>query len=192
MSTPQPRPDERHRIWTISNIISFTRPLFVIPAIWFMSRETPQGNLLAVVFIFLAGVTDWADGFLARKFKQQSELGRVIDPLMDKICAAGVGIYLAFFRDFPMWFLVLILTRDLIIIALGFLMTSRRNKVPESNWYGKVAVTALAIVMIVFTLEIEPIKWPFFWITAVLFLISAGVYIARFILDTKNAKIPAR
>lgn len=183
---------ERQRVWTISNIISFTRPLFVIPAIWFMSRETPPGNLLAVLFLFLAAATDWADGFLARRLGQQSELGRVIDPLMDKLCAASIGLYLAFFRDFPKWFLVLIIVRDLFILALGFLMTSRRHKVPESNWYGKVAVTALAIVMITFTLDLQPIKWPFFWIMVVLFFISAGIYIARFISDTTSAPTQSR
>ncbi|MDZ7309544.1 MAG: CDP-alcohol phosphatidyltransferase family protein [candidate division KSB1 bacterium] len=191
MSTPQ-NSIERQRIWTLSNFISFTRPLFVLPALWFLHLETPAGTRLAVLFMLGAVFTDWADGFLARRLHQQSELGRIIDPVMDKLCVAIVGFYLAFFRDFPKWFLVLIIARDLFILVLGFLMTSRRHRVPESNWYGKVAVTALAIVMITFTLDLQPIKWPFFWIMVVLFLISAGIYIARFISDTTSAARPVR
>ncbi len=177
---------ERHRIWTISNFLSFTRVLFVIPALFFLHQNTLQGNLKAVVCYLFAAATDWFDGYLARKFKQQSELGRVIDPLMDKICVGASALYLCLFRDFPAWFLLLILTRDFVIVALGFLMASRLHKVPESNWYGKVTVTAIAIVLITFILDVQAVKWPFFWIAVVIFFVSVFSYAERFISILKT------
>lgn len=177
---------ERHRVWTISNFLSFTRVLFVIPALFFLHQNTSQSNHIAVLFFMIAAATDWFDGFLARKFHQQSELGRVIDPLMDKISIGAIALYLCWFRDFPLWFLLLILTRDFIIVALGFLMASRLHKVPESNWYGKVTVTGIAIVMLTFVLDVQPVKWPFFWMAVVVFFISVLSYVERFISILKN------
>lgn len=172
---------ERRRIWTVSNFLSFSRVLFLVPALYFLHQNTPQGNLKAFVCYLFAAATDWFDGYLARKLRQQSELGRVIDPLMDKICVGATAFYLSLFRDFPLWFLLLILSRDFIIVALGFLMTSRLQSVPESNWYGKVTVTAIAIVLLTFILDVQAVKWPFFWIAVVIFFVSALSYVERFI-----------
>jgi phosphatidylglycerophosphate synthase len=84
-----------------------------------------------------------------------------------------------------LWFLILILARDFSILVLGFFMTLRRG-VPESNWPGKVAVTAMAIVLVTFTLDIQPVKWPFFWIMVGLFIVSVLVYIDRFFREAKS------
>jgi len=164
--------------WTISNLLSFSRALLLLPILFFLHQNTPNGNFLAVGFVVLAGATDWLDGYLARRLQQQSDFGRIIDPLSDKICVGGVAIYLAWYRDFPLWFLILILARDFTILILGLLMTVR-VKVPESNWPGKVAVTQLAIVLLVFALDIELLKWPFFWIMFVSFLVSVASYLPR-------------
>jgi len=181
---------ERRRIWTISNVLSFSRLILLFPILWYLHENTASSNLSALGFMLLAASTDWFDGFLARKFKQQSELGRIIDPLTDKICVGAVAISLTVLRDFPLWFLLLILGRDFLILVFGLFMTSRLHRVPESNWYGKVVVAALAIVMIVFTLNIEPVKWPFFWIMVVLFFISVGVYMTRFLSDMRKVNLP--
>jgi len=164
--------------WTISNFLSFSRVLLLIPILFFLHQNTSSGNLLAFGFMMLAAATDWFDGFLARRFHQQSDFGRIMDPLSDKICVGGIALYLTLYRDFPKWFLILILARDFTILILGLFMTVR-VKVPESNWPGKVAVTAMAMVLIVFAFDIKPVKWPFFWIMVALFLISVVSYLPR-------------
>ena len=177
---------ERNRVWTISNFLSFSRLLFLLPALFYLHQDTPRGNWMATGFLLLSGATDWCDGFLARKLRQQSELGRIIDPLMDKVCVGAVAIYLALFRDFPLWFLLLILARDFTILTLGLLMTSRQHKVPESNWYGKVTVSAMAIVLLVFILDVSAVKWPFFWSMVCVFFISIASYVHRFLAEMKR------
>ena len=176
-------PGEKHRIWTISNFLSFSRVLFLFPILYFLHQGTDSGKLLALLFIAMAALTDWSDGFLARKFHQKSDIGRIIDPVSDKICIGGIAIYTTVYYGFPLWFLVLIIARDLSIMLFGLLMTSRNHQVPESNWYGKIAVTAMAIVLLTFIVDAHTIKWPLFWIMVVLFFISATVYAARFISD---------
>jgi CDP-diacylglycerol--glycerol-3-phosphate 3-phosphatidyltransferase len=170
--------------WTVSNLLSFSRIILLIPILLFLRENTAAGNLKAVGFMLLAAATDWFDGFFARRFHQKSDLGRIIDPLSDKICVGAIALYLTAYRDFPLWFLILILARDFSILILGLFMTFRRG-VPESNWYGKVAVTAMAVVLITFTLDIHPVKWPFFRIMVGLFFISVVAYVIRFIRETR-------
>lgn len=176
--------DEASRWWTASNLLSFSRILLLIPILFFLRENTPVGNYKAVGVMLLAAATDWFDGYFARRFHQKTDLGRIVDPLSDKICVGAVATFLTIYRDFPLWFLILILARDFSILMFGFFMTLRRG-VPESNWYGKVAVTAMAVVLITFTLNIEPVKWPFFWIMATLFFISVLAYVIRFISEAK-------
>ena len=179
-----PNRDEAPRWWTASNLLSFSRIVLLIPILLFLRENTPAGNYKAVGVMLLAAATDWFDGYFARRFHQKTDLGRIVDPLSDKICVGAVAIFLTIYRDFPLWFLILILARDFSILMLGFFMTLRRG-VPESNWYGKVAVTAMAVVLITFTLNIEPVKWPFFWIMVALFFISVLAYVIRFIREAK-------
>jgi CDP-diacylglycerol--glycerol-3-phosphate 3-phosphatidyltransferase len=164
--------------WTISNFLSFLRVLLLIPILFFLHQNTWTDNFIALGFMLLAAATDWFDGFFARRFHQQSDFGRIMDPLSDKICVGGIALYLTLYRDFPKWFLILILARDFTILIFGLFMTVR-VKVPESNWPGKVAVTAMAIVLIVFAFDVTPVKWPFFWIMVGLFLISVVSYLPR-------------
>ncbi len=176
--SPNRQSAEAAHWWTISNLLSFSRIVLLIPILLFLRENTPAGNLKAFGFMLLAAATDWFDGYLARRFHQKSDLGRIIDPVSDKICVGAIAAYLAIYRDFPLWFLILILARDFTILIVGLFMTVRRG-VPESNWPGKVAVTAMAVVLIVFTLDIEPVKWPFFWIMVALFFASVVSYVPR-------------
>jgi len=193
MSTPHTLAESQNRLpanagswWTISNFLSFSRMLLLIPILFFLHKNTPTGNVMALGCMLLAAATDWFDGFLARRFHQQSDLGRIVDPLSDKICVGGIALYLALYRDFPKWFLILILARDFIILVLGFFMTVR-IKVPESNWPGKVAVTAMAMVLIVFAFDVKSVKWPSFWIMVGLFFISVASYLPRVLQVFKSA-----
>ncbi|MDZ7291228.1 MAG: CDP-alcohol phosphatidyltransferase family protein [candidate division KSB1 bacterium] len=170
--------------WTVSNLLSFSRMLLLIPIILFLRRNHVTDNFIALGFMLLAAATDWFDGFLARRFHQQSDLGRILDPLSDKICIGGVALYLTFYRDFPLWFLILILARDFTILIVGLFIATRQG-IPESNWPGKIAVTAMAIVLILFAMDIEPVKWPFFWIMVVLFFVSIVSYVQRAIQVVK-------
>ncbi len=136
-----------------------------------------------------AVATDYLDGYLARKFKQRSDLGRVLDPLADKICVILLAMLLMKFRNMPIWYFLLVLTRDLAILLLGLFMSLKTKVVVESNKIGKVTVTGLALVLILFTLEIESVKWIFLWVSVGLIAISSISYLWRavnFVKDTNT------
>jgi CDP-diacylglycerol--glycerol-3-phosphate 3-phosphatidyltransferase len=169
------------RIFTISNFFSFARVLLAWPAVHYLLEGTNAGNIKALVLLLFAALTDFLDGYFARKLDQRTDVGRIIDPLADKIVLGAVTIVLVLTHDLPLWFLILIIARDLVILLLGALMVSRTKHIPESNWPGKTTVTALAIVIIAFILSLDPVKWYLLYVCVGVLLISMYSYLRRFI-----------
>ncbi|MCG8607559.1 CDP-alcohol phosphatidyltransferase family protein [bacterium] len=153
----------------------------------FLRLETWTGDILAVVVMVAAAVTDFFDGLLARKLDQKSDLGRVLDPIADKICVVVTAFLLIGLRDLPLWYFVLLVARDLGILVLGSLLVLKTQVMVESNWMGKVAVTAVAVVLVVFTLRVEIVKWPFLWISVALLAASTVSYLVKSIALIKRS-----
>lgn len=114
------RPAERvvTNPWTVANLLTFFRIALVFPFLYFIFLGR-FGVALAV--FFLASATDFVDGYVARRFKQQSSLGRFLDPLADKLLTTAAFIALAVprsqFPSIPIWLAVAVVGRDLMIIA---------------------------------------------------------------------------
>ncbi|ODQ66513.1 CDP-diacylglycerol--glycerol-3-phosphate 3-phosphatidyltransferase, partial [Nadsonia fulvescens var. elongata DSM 6958] len=104
----------RENIWTVPNILTFTR-LISAPIIGYLVvNERP---VLALSLFTYSCVTDYVDGFIARKYKMQTVLGSVIDPMADKALMITLTCCLAQSGDMPLYLATLILGRDLL---LGF------------------------------------------------------------------------
>lgn len=172
----------------VSNLLSLTRVALLLPVFWLLKSGTTQGGYLAVGVMLLMAGTDFLDGALARKLNQRTDLGRVLDPLADKICVGVIGFLLISLRDLPLWYVLFLVARDLAILALGSYLVYRTKKMVESNWPGKVAVTGVAVVMIVFALNLEPVKWPFLWISVALVGVSSVSYLVKFINVIREAE----
>ncbi len=105
--------------WTIPNLLSIIR-LFITPAfvVAFFSEEF----FLALVLFVVAGITDALDGFLARILKQRSRLGAMIDPLADKFLILTAMVCLGIQGWVPFWLIVVVISRDIIIIGGLFVL----------------------------------------------------------------------
>jgi cardiolipin synthase (CMP-forming) len=98
----------------IPNVLCVLRMLLVVPVAWLL--VTDQYRLTLGMFAF-AAATDGLDGFLAKRFGWTSELGKILDPLADKILLVGVFVTLAFLGVVPAWLAVIAVARDVIITA---------------------------------------------------------------------------
>jgi cardiolipin synthase len=98
----------------IPNIISVIRILLVVPIAMALVRQQLS---LAVMLFFIAAASDGVDGYLARRFGWQSELGGILDPVADKLLLATVFVALAFMKLVPPWLMAAAVGRDVIIVA---------------------------------------------------------------------------
>lgn len=117
--------------WTVPNLLTLFRILLTLPFLYFV-YEGRFGVALAV--FFLASLTDFADGFLARRLKQQSSLGRFLDPLADKLLITAAFVVMAVphaeFASIPVWLAIVVVGRD-VVIVLGALLVYSITKFKE-------------------------------------------------------------
>ncbi len=172
----------------ISNILSLTRVFLALPIYFFLEMRTPIGTGLAVGAMLLAGVTDAYDGRLARRLKQKSDLGRVLDPLADKICVGLIALALVRTRDLPLWFLGVTVFRDMGILVLGLFLVVKTRVVVESNILGKITVTALSFTLLVYTLDLALLKNPSLWLSCTLVLASSISYLKKLVAESRQAE----
>jgi len=143
------------RVWTASNMLSFLRVLLVPPVVYCLTTEFPYNRLWATALIVVAVLTDVLDGYLARRLHQVSELGKIIDPLADKIAAVAVTLVLAWNGEIPVWFVSVVVLRDVLILIGGIYIQKKKNIVAQSNWLGKLAVAVLTGYVFLTVLNID-------------------------------------
>ena len=143
----------RARVWTLANLLTLLRIALMIPFLYLI-KEGRFGSALLVFFV--ASLTDFADGYVARRFNQQSSVGRFLDPLADKLLITASFIVMALphegFPSLPAWIAISVVARDVLILAgslIVYLMTKFKDFKP--TFLGKVN-TFLELGLIVFFL----------------------------------------
>ena len=173
------------RIWTVSNLLSFSRVVLLAPLAYVMYSDIPNRQAWMAAIIVLAGLTDFFDGYLARQLHQVTELGKVIDPLADKVTAGGAAVLFVMAGLLPLWYLMVVVLRDLLILIGGIYIKARKNIVTQSNWPGKFAVFFIAVVMLLSALEsppLEGLRQFMIWFSVALMGVSFAIYVRRLFL----------
>lgn len=161
----------RRLVYTASNGMSMMRLLMAAPmawALWNHSRSVAVGIAVA------AAVTDMLDGHLARRLRQESELGKVLDPIADKVFVAVTVIVLVLRGDLALWVAAVVLARDIAILAAGIVVKRRTGLVLPSNAAGKGAVLVLSAYLLLLILGV----------TGIAITIALGVALALLLLST--------
>ncbi|WP_425474882.1 CDP-alcohol phosphatidyltransferase family protein [Nocardioides cheoyonin] len=138
--TPAPSP-ERDRLVTLPNLLSVLRLLLIPVFLWLVLG--PRHDLVALGVLVLSGVTDYLDGYLARRLHQFSRLGRLLDPVADRLCILAVVVALALRDVVPWWVAVLLPLRDVMIGALVPLLRTRGYTTLPVHFLGKAATFSL-------------------------------------------------
>jgi len=170
------------KIVTLSNVLSLLRIVLFVPFVYFYERDE-RGIAFAVVLLAIS--TDWFDGRVARWTNTVSELGKILDPLADKVSAALMGLYLLYRGELPLWFVALVVGRDVIIFLGGIYAKQKKHIITTALPAGKWAVGFLAgaIGGIVYPYQSEGLKLAVeitIYIASALFVISFFQYAKRF------------
>lgn len=128
------------RIWTVPNVISMMRiALIVVFAVLLASHRDGW----AITALVAAGVSDFLDGFLARRWNQVTTLGRILDPTADRLLTLAVVIGLGLRGIIPWWLVGVLLARDA-VVGIALLMAKRGGVgTPQVTFIGKAATTGL-------------------------------------------------
>jgi cardiolipin synthase len=170
------------RVWTLPNALSVLRLLGVPLFLWLLLG--PEADHWAVVVLMVSGITDWADGKLARWLDQSSRLGALLDPAADRLYIVSTLIALALREIVPPWIVVLLVGRE-VVLALALLVLRRYGYPPlQVHYLGKAATLLLLYAFPGLMLAdgegwlatlLEPFAWALtIWGTALYVL--AGVF----------------
>ncbi len=129
------------RVLTVPNILSALRLLGVPLFLWLIL--VPEADWLAIAVLALAGFTDWLDGYLARKWHQISRVGQLLDPVADRLYILATLIGLLLRGIVPLWFVVLLVARDLIMSVVLMVLKRRGVTGLPVHFLGKAATFCL-------------------------------------------------
>ncbi len=158
----------------IPNILTIIR-LLLVPIFILVYFSTLENHLLLAVIIFIvAGVTDFLDGFIARKFKLITKIGQVMDPLADKLMQLSVLTCITIDGLIPIWIIIIYGAKELTMIFGGvFLYTQKEKMVIPANSFGKVAT--ITFYLAVLSLAIYDEYSHYVFIIAISFAVLAFV-----------------
>jgi cardiolipin synthase (CMP-forming) len=195
----QTAPAAADRVLTIPNGLSVLRLLGVPLFLWLLLG--PHADILALIVLMISGVTDWADGYLARKLNQTSRLGALLDPFADRLYILATLVGLTLRHVIPWWLAAIIVGRDLLLAPTIPLLRRHGYGPLPVHYLGKAATFNLLYAFPLLLIAARhgtladiarPIAWAFtLWGTA-LYLWAAGLYLIQFRQLVRTPVVSAR
>jgi cardiolipin synthase (CMP-forming) len=169
----------------LPNLITVGRVLLVPVVIWLIIKDA---HTAAFGLFVLAGVSDAIDGFLARRYDWRTELGAYLDPVADKLLLVGIYVTLGLLGHMPAWLVLAVVSRDVLIVGAVILswmvdrpVEMRPSVVSKANTVGQIVLAGAVLAELGFAPALEPVVTPLTWVVGILTLVSAGVYLARWL-----------
>ena len=181
-----------HDLMTIPNAISFIRILLITPFVAFFISDM---YIEAAVTVAISGLSDCFDGYIARKYHQESELGKILDPLADKLTLIAVGVCLIFIEPIVLPLMIIMVVKDILMIIGGTIIINKGVIPPKSSWFGKVSTflfyisVATVVLMAVFNYHNMILTISLLSFTAAMMLFSLIKYAIVFFKIQKDLKV---
>jgi cardiolipin synthase (CMP-forming) len=147
------------RILTVPNGLTLVRLLCIPIFVWLLARPDRSGWYPAALLLGVLGLTDWVDGYVARHFHQVSAIGKVLDPLADRLLLAVAAVSIIVVGALPGWVAVGVLSRE-ILVAAGFLIVAALGgRRIDVQWAGKAGTFGLMAALPLFLIGHAPDDW---------------------------------
>lgn len=187
------------RIFTVANILSFVR-LLALPFIYLDLVRGADTHMRAFVVLVVFVLTDWVDGYVARRFDQVTRIGKLLDPIADRLLIIVVGLAMVLADLVPLWIVLVLLARDLLVLVGGIVLVRQGIAPPAVTRIGKTATFGLMFALPALILasatgggpdDPQPVVQAIAWVTllgsTVLYYVAAGQY-ARMVFRASRAE----
>ncbi len=164
---------EYGRLLSLPNLVTFSRILAVLPIAWLIDS---QHYVATFWVVFAAGMTDAIDGWLAKRFGQQSHLGSMLDPLADKVLLFGCFALMAAYDLVPMWLFLLVTLRDVVIVsgALAYHRWVEPFKA-KPTWTSKITTFMQIILVLLVFADLAMVEHDWAQITTIMIWLVSGL-----------------
>lgn len=144
------------KVLNVPNSLSLLR-IAMIPVLFLLILNfTPEIYPMLISIYFFTVLLDFMDGFIARRFHQETELGRILDPLADKLLIFFLVVAFMITARFPVWLAVIIIIRDFFILLASFIVYRKSHSVKSSIIIGKVTFGGMSILIFFYVLDLNP------------------------------------
>ena len=171
------------KLFTISNLITLSRLILLPFIVYFLIT---QQRYIAFAIMTVSLFSDAVDGFLARKLHQESEAGKVLDPVCDKISLIVIVVTLLVLGMIPLWGVIIIILRDVLILIGSFFLITHKSTVFKSNIMGKITGGMLGAVVLAFTINLNLAGEILLYLSIPAIVASFGIYLSRYIKTMKG------
>jgi cardiolipin synthase len=161
----------------VPNLLSLFR-IILVPIFVITFFAVPENGILSASILMISGITDFLDGFIARKFHLITQLGKILDPLADKLTQLSVCVCLAIRHKEFIIILCLLIAKEIIMLIAGFVLLKKGHRLPSSRWFGKVSTVVFYLVMIYVVCNVAISNFQL----AILVWIMVGFAVLAFIL----------
>lgn len=164
----------------IPNSLTLGRIVLVPFIVWLIIAHEMSA---AFLLFLLAGLSDAADGYLAKRYGWRSELGAYLDPIADKALLVSIYVTLGFAGHLPVWLVIAVVSRDILIVGAVVLswmlsrpLTMQPLLVSKANTCAQIVLAGLVLAELGLGLGLHPLVNVLVWVTGALTIISAAAY----------------
>ena len=175
----------------IPNILSGIRIALVGVFIWLFFHDYPNYIVASLLVFLLAGATDVVDGYLARRNNWITNVGKVLDPLADKLMQCAVLVCMLIKDLLPVWLVVPFILKELVILIGGFFVSKKMSKVVVSNIFGKLTVVFFYAAILICMLARDFMAanpWALYLISSLVLLAALAALVNYMIASAKQLK----
>ena len=161
----------------IPNLLSILRIIWLVPFAHSLTITEWWGLIYVLINIAIIAATDIFDGITARLLKQETDLGKMLDPTADKIVLVTTCIFLVLFKDFPILILAIYIFKDIITSIAGTITSTKDDNIKQANFWGKSTTVVIAIAIICFVIfSTDMIFWIITYISFVFVFVAILSY----------------
>jgi cardiolipin synthase len=194
-AAPAPAEERLDRVLTVPNLVTLLRLLCIPLFLWLLFGAHRQGA--SAWLLGALGATDWVDGFVARRYHQVSTLGKVIDPVADRLLVITAVVAITVYGAVPVWFGAATLARELLVSGAVLLLASLGAARMDVIWVGKAGTFALMFAYPAFLLSYGTATWQvpfraFAWFAGIGGLILAWIAAFSYVPAARHALAAGR